>query len=101
MHLNPYGRDAVLLAAELANDPPSGRVELVDRCRDAGLVVDATADDDLERTHDLLERWVRIVDALGTWRERTGASRVYLQVLDLADLDAIELVASEVAPQLG
>lgn len=63
MHLNPYGRDAVLLAADLANDPPSGRRELVDRCRDAGLVVDATAHDDLERVHDLLGRWVRIVDA--------------------------------------
>jgi hypothetical protein len=26
---------------------------------------------------------------------------VYLQVLDLADLDHLDLVASEVAPQLG
>ncbi|MCD2189108.1 CGNR zinc finger domain-containing protein [Actinomycetospora soli] len=63
MHLNPYGRDAVLLAADLANDPPAGRRELVDRCRDAGLVVDATAEDDLERTREVLDRWVRIVDA--------------------------------------
>jgi len=30
-----------------------------------------------------------------------GASRVYLQVLDLADLDHLDLVAGEVAPQLG
>ena len=30
-----------------------------------------------------------------------GASRLYLQTLDLADLDHIELVASAVAPQLG
>jgi F420-dependent oxidoreductase-like protein len=41
-----------------------------------------------------------VVDRLGTWRERTGISRVYLQVLDLADLDHIELIAAEVAPQL-
>lgn len=63
MHLNPYGRDAVLLAADLANDPPSGTAQLVDRCRAAGLVVEGTADDDLERTRDLLARWLRIVDA--------------------------------------
>ncbi|HEX4705294.1 MAG TPA: LLM class F420-dependent oxidoreductase [Pseudonocardiaceae bacterium] len=42
-----------------------------------------------------------LVDRIGTWRERTGVSRIYLQVLDLADLDQIELVAAEVAPQLG
>ncbi|MGM1059280.1 LLM class F420-dependent oxidoreductase [Saccharothrix sp. Mg75] len=41
-----------------------------------------------------------VVDKLGAWRERTGVSRVYLQVLDLADLDHVELVAAEVAPQL-
>lgn len=41
------------------------------------------------------------VDTLGRWRERTGISRVYLQLLDLADLDHVELVASEVAPQLA
>ncbi|MCP2331923.1 alkanesulfonate monooxygenase [Actinoalloteichus cyanogriseus DSM 43889] len=42
-----------------------------------------------------------IVDRIGQWRERTGVRRLYLQVLDLADLDHLELVASEVAPQLG
>ncbi|MEY8040821.1 LLM class F420-dependent oxidoreductase [Saccharopolyspora cebuensis] len=41
-----------------------------------------------------------IVDAIGRWRERTGITRLYLQVLDLADLDHLELVAAEVAPQL-
>ncbi|MEU6127814.1 LLM class F420-dependent oxidoreductase [Saccharopolyspora sp. NPDC047091] len=40
------------------------------------------------------------VDKIGTWRERTGISRLYLQVLDLSDLDHIDLVAAEVAPQL-
>ena len=30
-----------------------------------------------------------------------GAERVYLQVLDLADLDHLDLIADEVAPQLG
>src|SRR4051794_26294646 len=40
------------------------------------------------------------VDTLGRFGE-AGASRVYLQVLDLADLDHLDLVAAEVAPQLG
>ncbi|GAA2675457.1 MULTISPECIES: LLM class F420-dependent oxidoreductase [Actinosynnema] len=41
-----------------------------------------------------------VVDRLGQWRERTGVERIYLQLLDLADLDHLELAAAEVAPQL-
>ena len=41
-----------------------------------------------------------VVDRLGQWRETTGITRVYLQLLDLADLDQVELIASQVAPQL-
>ncbi|ONI79167.1 LLM class F420-dependent oxidoreductase [Actinosynnema sp. ALI-1.44] len=41
-----------------------------------------------------------IVDRIGQWRESTGVSRIYLQVLDLNDLDHLELIAAEVAPQL-
>ncbi|SMD23256.1 LLM class F420-dependent oxidoreductase [Kibdelosporangium aridum] len=41
-----------------------------------------------------------VVDRLGQWREQTGVSRIYLQVLDLHDLDHLELIAAEVAPQL-
>lgn len=40
-----------------------------------------------------------VVDKLGRLAE-AGASRAYLQVLDLADLDHLALVAQEVAPQL-
>jgi F420-dependent oxidoreductase-like protein len=40
------------------------------------------------------------VDRLGTWRERTGIDRIYLQLLDLSDLDQIELIAAEVMPHL-
>jgi F420-dependent oxidoreductase-like protein len=36
---------------------------------------------------------------LGKWRE-AGAQRIYLQILDLADLDHLDLIAKEVAPQL-
>jgi F420-dependent oxidoreductase-like protein len=41
------------------------------------------------------------VERLSEWREKTGVSRVYLQVLDLADLDQIELIAAQVAPKLA
>jgi alkanesulfonate monooxygenase SsuD/methylene tetrahydromethanopterin reductase-like flavin-dependent oxidoreductase (luciferase family) len=40
------------------------------------------------------------VDRLGTWRERTGIDRIYLQLLDLSDLDHLELIAAQVMPQL-
>ena len=50
---------------------------------------------------DLVGTVAQVVDQLGTWRERTGMSRFYLQVFDLADLDHLELIAAEVAPQLA
>jgi F420-dependent oxidoreductase-like protein len=40
-----------------------------------------------------------VVDKIGRYAE-LGVSTFYLQVLDLADLDHLELMASEVAPQL-
>lgn len=40
-----------------------------------------------------------VVDRLGQWRERTGAERVYLQMLDMTDLAHTELVAAEVRDQ--
>ena len=45
-------------------------------------------------------RPAEVVDQLGALAE-VGAQRAYLQVLDLADLDHLDLIASEVAPQLG
>ncbi|PXY27229.1 LLM class F420-dependent oxidoreductase [Prauserella muralis] len=41
-----------------------------------------------------------VVDRIGHWRQHTDVSRLYLQVLDLSDLDHLELIASEVARQL-
>ncbi|WP_086665227.1 LLM class F420-dependent oxidoreductase [Lentzea kentuckyensis] len=41
-----------------------------------------------------------IVDRIGAWRDATGIQRVYLQMLDLADLDHITEIAEDVAPQL-
>jgi F420-dependent oxidoreductase-like protein len=55
--------------------------------------------------HELRERGVagtpaEAVDVLGRYAE-AGAQRFYLQVLDLSDLDHLDLVAGEVAPQLS
>lgn len=41
-----------------------------------------------------------VVEKLGRFAE-AGAERVYLQVLDLSDLDHLELIASEIAPQVA
>ena len=40
-----------------------------------------------------------MVDRIGQFAE-LGSQRIYLQTLDLDDLDHLELVASEVMPQL-
>ena len=39
------------------------------------------------------------IDTLAAYAE-AGSSRAYLQMLDLADLDHLDLVASEIAPHL-
>lgn len=63
MHLNPYGQDAVCLAAELANDRPTSVADLVARCSSAGLVIDMPVDDrDLATASQLVEQWCAIVD---------------------------------------
>ncbi|SDK36784.1 probable F420-dependent oxidoreductase, Rv1855c family [Lentzea albidocapillata subsp. violacea] len=41
-----------------------------------------------------------VAHRIGAWREATGIQRVYLQILDLADLDHITEIATDVAPQL-
>jgi F420-dependent oxidoreductase-like protein len=41
----------------------------------------------------------QVAETLRRWREH-GADRVYLQVLDMADLDHLDLIAREVAPLL-
>lgn len=62
MQLNPYGRDAVHLAVDLANDPPGALPDLVQRCRDHGLVIDMQVDDsDLAATLSLIDRWRHLV----------------------------------------
>lgn len=52
------------------------------------------------REHGIAGTVSEVVDRLKTL-EAEGIQRVYLQVLDLADLDHLDLVAREVRPQLG
>ncbi|MFI6868473.1 LLM class F420-dependent oxidoreductase [Nocardia sp. NPDC050406] len=42
-----------------------------------------------------------VVDKLGRYAETAGTSRVYLQILDLDDLDHLALIADQVMSQLG
>ncbi|MET0134686.1 MAG: CGNR zinc finger domain-containing protein [Kibdelosporangium sp.] len=64
MHLNPYGEDAVNLAADLANRRPETVEELAQRCHAAGLALArrVTAQD-LDRTQAILDGWESVVDA--------------------------------------
>ena len=55
--------------------------------------------DDL-REHGVAGTPAEAVDILGRYMV-AGAERFYLQILDLSDLDHLDLVAAEVAPQLG
>jgi alkanesulfonate monooxygenase SsuD/methylene tetrahydromethanopterin reductase-like flavin-dependent oxidoreductase (luciferase family) len=41
-----------------------------------------------------------VVDTIGRYAEQ-GATRFYLQILDLKDLDHLELISSQVQPQVG
>ncbi|MEU4317438.1 LLM class F420-dependent oxidoreductase [Nocardia fluminea] len=51
------------------------------------------------RSNGLAGSPAEVVDKIAHYRE-IGASRIYLQILDLADLDHLELIAAEVLSQL-
>lgn len=53
------------------------------------------------RANGLAGTPAEVVERLGQWRERTGAERYYLQMLDIGDIEHTELVAAEVVTQLG
>jgi hypothetical protein len=77
MHLNPYGEDAVNLAADLVNRPPADAAGLADRCRAAGLVVDRPATSaDLDRARAALRAWERVVDATDEHERAESVNRM-------------------------
>ncbi|MEY9938379.1 LLM class F420-dependent oxidoreductase [Streptacidiphilus sp. MAP5-3] len=52
------------------------------------------------REHGLAGTAAEVVEKIGRYAE-TGSSRIYLQILDLHDLDHLALIADQVMPQLG
>jgi F420-dependent oxidoreductase-like protein len=56
--------------------------------------------DELRGNSPLVGTPTEIVDKLGPFAE-IGVQRVYLQLLDMSDLDHLELFAAQVVPQLG
>lgn len=56
--------------------------------------------DEMRSNSPLVGTPAEIVDKLGPWGE-LGVQRVYTQLLDMSDLAHLELLASEVMPQLG
>jgi F420-dependent oxidoreductase-like protein len=89
------GRDPASITLSTAQTLAVGRDEAEVRSRAAAV------DDDVDRLRQagLGGTVDEVVDKLGRLAG-LGASRVYLQVLDLTDLDHLELVAAEVLPQL-
>ena len=90
------GRDPGSLVYSAAQTVCCGRdeAELARRAKAIGHSLD-----DLSRT-GLAGSPAQVVDKLGQFAA-AGAGRVYLQVLDLHDLDHLELIAAEVLPQVG
>ncbi|OLT16140.1 LLM class F420-dependent oxidoreductase [Pseudonocardia sp. CNS-139] len=91
------GRDPGELVLSVAQTIAVGRDDTEVERRAAAIGRDVA---DL-REHGFGGTPAQLVDKLGSWQEKTGITRAYLQLLDLADIDQVELIASEVAPQLA
>jgi alkanesulfonate monooxygenase SsuD/methylene tetrahydromethanopterin reductase-like flavin-dependent oxidoreductase (luciferase family) len=90
------GRDPDSLIYSIANTTCVGRddAELKHRAAAVG-----RAPEDLV-ANGFAGTVTQVVDTLGRYAD-AGATRFYLQVLDLQDLEHLELIAGEVVPQLG
>jgi len=89
------GRDPESMVYTVAHTVCCGKDDAEVNRRAAAIGRDAAAlrDDGIAGTPS------QVVDKIGQYGE-AGASTVYLQVLDLADLDHLELLAAEVSPQV-
>ena len=90
------GRDPASLRLSTAQTVCCGKDEAGVTRRAAAIGRDAAE----LRANALAGTPAEIVERIGSFGN-AGASTVYLQVLDLADLDHLELLASEVLPQVG
>jgi F420-dependent oxidoreductase-like protein len=90
------GRDPGTLALSAANTVVVGKddAEVKRRAEAIGRDVAQLADNPLVGTP------AQVVDRLGQLAE-LGADRTYLQVMDLSDLDHLDLIASEILPQVS
>jgi alkanesulfonate monooxygenase len=84
------GRDPKEIVRSVAQVVCVGRTDEQVKARALAIGRDV---DDL-RAHALAGSPEEVADRLGHWVERTGITRVYLQVLDLGDLDHLELIAA-------
>ncbi|MGV9415863.1 LLM class F420-dependent oxidoreductase [Nocardia sp. NPDC003693] len=69
--------------------------EIARRAAAIGREVDELKENGLAGTPD------EVVEKIAAYTETAGTTRFYLQILDLADLDHLELIASRVMSQLG
>jgi F420-dependent oxidoreductase-like protein len=90
------GRDPETLALSVAHATVVGKDDSEVRRR---LEVYGNAADDM-KANALVGTPAEVVDKLGRYAA-TGAVRAYLQIMDLADLDHLDLIASEVLPQMS
>lgn len=90
------GRDPAGMVRSVAQVVCVGRddAEVAVRARTLGREVDEL------RTGGLTGTPAEVVDRIGTWREKAGVTRLYLQLLDLNDLDQVDLIAAQIAPQI-
>lgn len=85
--------DALVYSNALVLCVGSDEAEIARRAAAIGREVDELRENGLAGTP------AEIIDKLGTYAE-AGAERVYLQVLDLSDLDHLRLVAEDVLPHV-
>ncbi|MDH2424278.1 LLM class F420-dependent oxidoreductase [Sphaerisporangium sp. TRM90804] len=87
------GRESTLLSAAQIVCVGADEAELARRAAAIGREVGELRENGLAGTpHE-------VVDKIGTF-SKAGAERMYLQVLDLSDLDHLELIAAEVLPHV-
>lgn len=85
--------DSMVYSNALVACVGSGEAEIARRADAIGREVDEL------RANGLAGSPAEVVDKIGHYRE-IGTQRIYLQILDLADLDHLALIADEVATQL-
>ena len=90
------GRDPAGMVRSVAQIVCVGRddSEIAARARTLGREVDEL------RANGLTGTPAEVVDRIGAWREKAGVTRFYLQLMDLNDLDQIDLIAAQIAPQI-